>query len=56
MNDHACKDYGMLLKIRKMTPRYPKWLQPYTSTTPLPMRYASMGYTSMGTHLWNMRL
>ncbi len=23
-------------------------LQPDTSTTPLPMRYASMGYTSMG--------
>jgi hypothetical protein len=31
-------------------------LQPDTSTTPLPMRYASMGYTSIGfpsMELWN---
>ncbi len=30
------------------TSMYHTWWQPDTSTTPLPMRYASMGYTSMG--------
>ncbi len=38
----ACRQYTQIWKQKLSSKR----LQPDTSTTPLPMRYASMGYTS----------
>ncbi len=42
------KKAGLQNGWKILTRKLKKGLQPDTPTTPLPMRYASMGYTSMG--------